>query len=106
MPKDIAYSLKCTPAVVHYVKNSQIGKRELSLIQGARNGDAIDVTNQIRELAPEALETMESLMRDEEESPKMLRAKIAMDVLDRAGYGAIKKQINLHQIYQKKTLIV
>jgi hypothetical protein len=101
-PKDIASSLNITPQVVHYVKNSQVGKRELGLIQGARNADAIDITNQIQELAPEALDTLENLMNNEEESPGSLRAKIAIDILDRAGHGAVKKQLNVsHQLSEE-----
>lgn len=102
--KDISQSLGITTAVVHYVKNSHLGKRELSLMQGARNGSAIDISNQIQELAPEALETLEMLMRDEEESPDTLRAKIAMDVLDRAGHGAVRKQVSLHQNLSKEDI--
>lgn len=101
-PKEIATSLSITPQVVHYVKNSHIGKRELGLIQGARTADAIEVTNQIQELAPEALDTLESLMGDEKESPGSLRAKIAIDILDRAGHGAVKKQLNVsHHLSQE-----
>ena len=96
-PKEIASSLGITSQVVHYVKNSHIGKRELGLIQGARTADAIEVSNQIQELAPQALDTLEGLMNDEEESPGALRAKIATDILDRAGHSPIKKQINVSQ---------
>ena len=103
-PKDISHSLGVTTAVVHYVNNSHIGKRELGLIQGARNGSAIEISNQIQELAPEALDTLERLMKDDEESPDTLRAKIAMDVLDRAGHGAVKKQVSLHQNLSKEDI--
>ena len=102
-PKEISTSLSCTTQVVHYTKNSQIGKRELGLIQGARTADAIEVTNQIQELAPQALETMTDLM-NHEESPGSLKAKIAIDILDRAGHGAVKKNLNLNQQLTQKDL--
>tara|TARA_R110000824_G_scaffold77767_1_gene196547 strand:- start:3354 stop:3836 length:483 start_codon:yes stop_codon:yes gene_type:complete len=96
VPKEIAGALSCTTQVVHYTRNSQIGKRELGLIQGARNADAIEVTNQIQELAPVALETMTEIL-NHADSPGSLKAKIAIDILDRAGHGAVKKNLNLNQ---------
>ena len=101
--KDIASSLSITPQVVHYVKNSQIGKRELNLIQGARTADAVEVSNQIQELAPQALETLDNIMLDEE-SPDALKVKIAVDLLDRAGHGAVKKNLNVNQQLTQKDL--
>jgi len=101
--KDIASSLSITPQVVHYVKNSQIGKRELNLIQGARTADAVEVSNQIQELAPQALETLDAIMLDEE-SPDTIKVKIAIDLLDRAGHGAVKKNLNVNQQLTQKDL--
>ena len=96
--KDIASSLQITPTKVTYVKNSHIGKRELSLIQGARNAEAIEVTKQIQELAPKALEILNDVMDDVEgKNSPMLKVKVATDILDRAGHGAVKRKISLHK---------
>lgn len=93
-PKTIAGDLGVTTSVVHYVKNSTLGKCELSLLQEGRNGSAMDITNQIKEMSPEALETLEDIMNNED-SADAVRAKVAMDLLDRAGHGAVKKQLSM-----------
>lgn len=95
--KDIAKALSITPTKVTYVKNSRLGKNELSIIQGARNAEAIEISKQIKELQPKAIALMEEVMDDEEKSPRALRVKIAMDILDRGGHGAIKRNVNLNK---------
>jgi hypothetical protein len=70
---DIADALGVTPAMVSYTKNSPVVKREI---------------------APRALEVMEALM---DESNDAIKAKIAADLLDRAGHGAVKN-INVHSL--------
>jgi len=80
--------------------------RMLSLGQSPKDiSHSLGVTTAVvQELAPEALDTLERLMKDDEESPDTLRAKIAMDVLDRAGHGAVKKQVSLHQNLSKEDI--
>lgn len=93
--KQIARDLNCTTAVVSYVKNSNLGRPELDNLQLTRDDSVRDLSAQIKEAAPEAFQVLLSLMRDESDTPRTLRAKIAMDNLDRAGHGAIAKTANV-----------
>ncbi|MFQ6609135.1 MAG: hypothetical protein ACE5EE_11505 [Fidelibacterota bacterium] len=95
--QEIARDLGITTAVVSYTKNSAIGRRELSIIQGARNSSAIRVSEQIKKIAPKALALLDSVLdRGREkimngDDPRNTEVKVALDMLDRAGHGAVKK---------------
>jgi len=93
---EIARDLGVTTAVISYVKNSEVGKRQLSLIRSAVDAETIDVAGRIKELATVAIRVMEEGM--DEEQPMGTRLKAATDVLDRAGFGAprILRTENLH----------
>lgn len=92
---DIARELGVTPQTVSNVMNSTICKRQMNLMRAARDVDALDVANRIQELAPIALQTLEELMCEGNESTKF---KVSVDLLDRAGHTAVKtiRTENLH----------
>lgn len=93
---DIARDLNVTPAVISYVKNSEIGKKQLSLMRSAADVSAVDVAGHIKRLAAQAVQVMEEGMCDT--NPMAIRMKAAVDVLDRAGFGAPKifRSENIH----------
>ena len=93
---EIARDLEITTAVVSYVKNSEVGKKQLSLMRSACDMSAVDVSVKIKELAGRAIAVMEAGL--DEEQPLALRMKAATDVLDRAGFGAPKiiRSENVH----------
>ena len=95
-PKMISNELGCTPAMINYTRRSAIGKREISLIHGARNGDSITVFKQIQDTAPEALELLKKRIQQGllKEEPDNVDIKTAISVLDRGGYGPIRKTLN------------
>lgn len=92
---DIARDLSCTPAVISYVRNSQLGRKRLTGLQTTRDKSVVELREQIEEAAPEAFQTLQDLRRGDDTSPA-LKARIAMDTLDRGGFGAIKKIANLN----------
>jgi len=100
--KDIAKEMGITEATVSYTKNSHLAQKELSIMKVARDADTIDVARQIREIAPQALEVLEDIMNGDE-TPETLKAKVATDLLDRAGYSPPKKVIGAiaHQHFSK-----
>ena len=100
--KDIAKELEVSEATVSYTKNSKLAQKELSIMKVARDADTIDVARQIREIAPQALEVLENIMNDVE-TTETLKAKVATDLLDRAGYSPPKKVIGAiaHQHFGK-----
>ncbi len=85
---DIAAQLGITEATVSYTKNSELVKRRIAEMEAARDVDAIDISKQIKDLAPKAVEVLTKLMDDGLE-PIQLRA--AFGILDRAGYGPVQK---------------
>lgn len=105
-PLEIAEALGITTATVGYIINSELGKSAIMTLQDEMNGRVVDVGVRIRELAPDALKLIEDVikysrnMTPEEkallggEVPELkLRIATSMDLLDRAGHGAIKRVI-------------
>lgn len=93
---DIARDLNVTTAVISYVRNSEIGRKQLSLMRSAADVSAVDVAGHIKKLAARAVEVMEAGL---DESQTMgVRMKAAVDILDRAGFGAPKilRTENIH----------
>lgn len=84
---DIARELGLTEVMVSYTLNSPVVKRQLDVMQAARDVDAIDVAKRIQEVAPRALEVLEELL---EEGNDAIKLRTATDLLDRAGHAAIK----------------
>lgn len=93
---DIARDLNVTTPVVSYVKNSEIGRRQLDLMRGAADLEVVNVQGRIKELAATAVRVLEAGL--EEDQPMLTRLKTAFDVLDRAGHAAPKvlRTENLH----------
>jgi len=86
---DIANERGCTTATVSNVLNSELGKRQLSVMQGATDATAVDVAAEIRKLAPRALARLEEILI-KPDVPDKLVVDVSKDILDRAGYGAAK----------------
>lgn len=95
----IAAALGMTPTAVSIIKNSPVTKEYVDNLQGARNSDTVDVMNNIREMAPKALKLLDAIISGaESEATPALRANVAKDILDRAGYGAVKN-LNVRSIH-------
>jgi hypothetical protein len=89
---DIARQLNVSEVMVSYTKNSALVQRKLDIMQGARDMDAVSISKRIQELAPKAVDVLDRLLESEVES---IAFKSAVDVLDRAGHGAVKKEMTL-----------
>lgn len=87
---DIAASLRITPQVVSYVVNSKLGKIKIDQMNGAADAKTVEIKDRFREGALDAQSVLEELMWDTDQAPA-LRAKIAADQLDRAGFTPIKQ---------------
>jgi predicted transcriptional regulator len=84
---DIARQMGVTQATVSNVANSAICKRQMNLMRDAADLDAVDVAKRIQEIAPIALQTLEELLCEGNETT---RFKTATDLLDRAGHAAVR----------------
>lgn len=87
--KHIAEQLGCTTATVGNVKHGELGKRQLALFRSAADKAAVDIMEDIRNLAPVAVARLEEILSDQN-SDKKLVAGVAQDILDRAGFAAPK----------------
>ena len=92
--KDIANDLNISEATVSYTKNSKLAQKELGIMKAARDANSVDVAQQIQEIAPQALEILEEIMQGDE-TQQSLKAKVATDLLDRAGYTPPKKVLGM-----------
>jgi hypothetical protein len=92
---DIASHLGVSPVTVSYTLRSPIVKDQLDNMRAARDIDAIDISQEIKALAPVAVKVLEELL--EHELPN-IKLKAAQDVLDRAGFAAVKtiQTANVH----------
>ena len=86
---DIARDLGITAVTVSTCLNSEVGRRQLALMRGARDADTVDLSIEIRKRAPQAFKLLQEYMENEDFDPKQ-RIAIAMDTMDRAGFGAPK----------------
>uniref|UniRef100_A0A6M3KLP7 Uncharacterized protein n=1 Tax=viral metagenome TaxID=1070528 RepID=A0A6M3KLP7_9ZZZZ len=97
---DIAHTLNISPVTVSYTLNSTIVRRQLDIMRAARDVDALEVSRNIKNLAPRAVKVLEELMECELPNIKLSSAK---DVLDRAGFPAVKEvNINTGRTYLTK----
>jgi predicted transcriptional regulator len=101
---DIAGHLGVSPVMVSYTLRSPIVKEQLKNMQSARDLDAVDISQEIRALAPAAVKVLEELM--ESDLPN-IKLKSAQDILDRAGFAPIRmiQTANVHAHLTKDDII-
>ena len=97
---DIAKTIGVTPVMVSYTANSAICRRQMALMHAAADLDAVDVAKRIQEIAPVALDTLEKLLCEGNETTQF---KVATDLLDRAGHGAVKSFRMEHTAHLSRT---
>lgn len=97
--KQCAQIVGCTPQTVSNTINSRLGQQKMRYLQGEADAGAIDMLEEILELAPMAMAELESVLNDGTAEQK-LKVQVAQDLLDRAGYG---RTSNLNMRVQKVT---
>ena len=83
--RQIANACGVTEVTVRNVLSSPLMKQQLELMQAAADAETIDVNAKIKKMAEKAVTYLDELLSNED-APTSLRAKIAMDTLDRAGF--------------------
>ena len=87
---DIARDLGITPQTVSNVRNNPLVVKQLADMHEKRDSDATAVANQIKEVAPMAVQVLTEAMSDKS-SPWNAKIMAAKDVLDRAGHAPIHR---------------
>lgn len=95
--KDIAQHFGCSTALVCAVRNSEITRKRLNLMQAARTGAVLGATEKLKDAAPIAASILVDMMQ-EDEVPKMLKKQIAFGILDRTGHGPTTKVESKHMV--------
>lgn len=89
--KDIAADLNCTTAMISYTKNSILGQMRMAELCSERDEETVDVLKEIQKHAEKAVNILGSVLDNEDDNaPLLLRVRVSQDILDRAGYGAVK----------------
>jgi predicted transcriptional regulator len=86
---EIAKQLNVSAAMVTYTLNSSIVKRQLDVMRGARDKEALDVAVEIKNLLPLAIRRLEEILEDDNTERKLM-ASVAQDLLDRGGHPAVR----------------
>ena len=89
-PIDIHRALGITQQRLSTIVASPSFKAVLAKMLEKRDAAIVDIQNQIGELAPDAVDELTRIMYQSNSEER--RMKVARDLLDRAGYGAINKQ--------------
>jgi len=101
----IAQQMDMSPQQVSNIRNSQLVQDQLEILEAARDASSLDVSQQIQKVAPKALAILTStvdlvnkkLADDPLYSANVTELNTARDLLDRAGHGVIRKNINVSQ---------
>lgn len=86
----IAREVNVSLPVVDYVAKSDIGKQYLENMSAAKDIEAINVSDKISELSKIAIQKLGETLVNEDANISH-RDKVAMDILDRAGFSPTRK---------------
>ena len=89
--KEVAAELGISAQNVSDVKNSQLAIQQLEVLRTARDSQAVDVARAFVEDAPKSLRLLQDIRDGVASQDIKLRAKVAQDLLDRAGHGKVTK---------------
>lgn len=87
---DIAMEFQISEDLVSKVRNSDAGKYKLARMQAEKEIKLIEVEAEIEALSKQAIVKLGTILTDETTHPKV-QVQVAQDLLDRAGFGAVKK---------------
>ena len=88
--KEIAEKLGVTTQTVSNTRNSTLGKRQLSLMRGARDAEVLDVQRKVDSLLPKAFQVYEEILESEGIS-KLKKATADTIVKELGGHAAPTK---------------
>jgi hypothetical protein len=93
----IAEEVGVTLPVVGYTLNSPLGQQKLELLRLQRDLDATSINSRLHSAANRGMDLLESIIEDRDKSATVgLKTKVALELLDRAGYGKIQRTVNMN----------
>lgn len=91
---EIADKLGITSQTVSNVRNSPVVQEHVAVLQAARDADTVDISKEIKEIVPEAMELLKDIIRGDNDGRTAsisLRAREANNMLARVGHGVPHK---------------
>lgn len=101
---DIARELKITPATVQYTSRSKVIQAIVRRMIDDGSSGVLDSVNRLKELMPVALQCAEDIMLDPD-TKDGVKAKVALGIMDRNGFGPVTKSFNSTAIYDGNAAI-
>jgi transcriptional regulator len=97
---EIAERLGVTPQTISNTLGSELVQEKMAIMVAERDAATVDLSRQIKELAPKALEIIKDALADNGKLGTKDQVKVAQDVLDRAGYSPVQMvmsaNMNIH----------
>jgi len=99
-PGDICRDMNITPSRFSIIRRSPIFEQYLNSLSIQATNSAVDVRTRISECSPKAMEVLEEVLSPigKEKFDARLRVKVAHDMLDRDGFGAVQKSANFSAV--------
>lgn len=92
---DIAEQMGISRHAVRYILASPLAMQMRQELQERRDDAVVDVSSKLAEMCPKALEVMQDTLEGQfKDAGAALRNRVAMEVLDRCGYGKIVRTQN------------
>lgn len=86
---DIAKALNMSLSRISIICNSPIFKHHLDRLSHGRNEEAIDIQRNLQHNAELASQILNQILSNKVEAPTHLKARVAMDALDRGGFPKV-----------------
>lgn len=93
--KEIAEKLGVTPQTVSNTRNSTLGKRQLAVMNGARDAEVMDVKKKVDSLIPMAFQVYEEIL--ESEGISKLKKDTADTIIMQLGGNAAPTKVDVRQ---------
>jgi hypothetical protein len=99
---EIAAHLQVTEVTVSNCTNSELAKRQIEVMTGARDKQTTDVLAEIKAMAPKALKVLDEILSSEE-APGRLQKETAFGVIDYIVPKTLRTE-NLHAYLTKEDI--
>lgn len=95
--EEISEKLGISRHAVRYILASPLALQMRNELQARRDEAVVDVTKALAEMCPKALEVLQDTLSGEfDDVPNTFRARTALELLDRCGYGKVTRTQNLN----------
>ena len=96
-PNEIAETLNCSTVMVTYTLNSPIAAAKLAVLRQDRDTAVVSIVDRLKNSASEAAKYLESVAEGRiPEAHPALRVKACTEILDRAGYSKVQRNVSLN----------